>query len=231
MKERNIDLSPSKTLYTDHGTMVALTLFAEVPNVCPMCNHNIQPVQLHNYPYTDSINNWITFTYLCTNCYKPFIATHRVHTPRNAPIEFLAPTNPVKRKFSDALSNLSPAFVRIYHQAAHAEAHSLDEIAGLGYRKALEFLIKDFAIHTHPDDRERIVGMHLGDCINNYIDHAPLKTTAKSSSWLANDQAHYKQKYESKDLEVLKRFMHNCITWVDLVLGTQEAEAFLESGQ
>ena len=35
-------------------------------------------------------------------------------------------------------------FLTIYNQSLSAEDNNLDQIAGIGYRKALEFLIKDY---------------------------------------------------------------------------------------
>lgn len=41
---------------------------------------------------------------------------------------------------------VSPQFVEIYNQAKAAESFQLDQITGLGLRKALEFLIKDLEV-------------------------------------------------------------------------------------
>ena len=118
-------------------------------------------------------------------------------------------------------------FVKIYNQALAAESYQLDEIVGVGYRKALEFLIKDIAIHEHPEEREKIEGMHLSQCIEQYIDYTRLKTVAKGAAWLGNDQTHYKQKFSDKDISSLKDYLDACIAWVDVVLKTESADNFL----
>ena len=41
----------------------------------------------------------------------------------------------------------------------------------MGYRKSLEFLIKDYAIAFHPDKETDIVKSQLSPCINEYIDN------------------------------------------------------------
>ena len=51
------------------------------------------------------------------------------------------PLTPVKYNFA-SVEELSPQFAELYNQAAAAEAYSLLDIAGMGYRKSLEFLIK-----------------------------------------------------------------------------------------
>lgn len=60
---------------------------------------------------------------------------------------------PVRVKdFSQEIKDLSPNFVKIYHQAEQAENTGLSDICGLGYRKALEFLVKDYAIAFNPTE-------------------------------------------------------------------------------
>jgi hypothetical protein len=47
---------------------------------------------------------------------------------------------------SATISKVSPDFCAIYEEAFKAEQYSLLLVAGPGYRKALEFLIKDYII-------------------------------------------------------------------------------------
>jgi hypothetical protein len=51
---------------------------------------------------------------------------------------------------------ISPQFVEIHGEAAVAEERGLKQVAGCGYRKALDFLVKDFCISESPDDAEAI---------------------------------------------------------------------------
>ncbi len=52
---------------------------------------------------------------------------------------------------------------------AVAEAIGLDQLEGIGLRKAMEFLVKDYAISKNPDQEEDIRSKFLGACINEYI--------------------------------------------------------------
>jgi len=45
----------------------------------------------------------------------------------------------------------SQQFVKFYNQTSKSEDFLLDKIVGLFYRKALKFLIKDFAIYNNPE--------------------------------------------------------------------------------
>ena len=76
----------------------------------------------------------------------------------------------------------------------NAEQLKLDQICGIGYRKALEFLLKDFLIKEHPDKKEEIQKKLLGRCIKEYIENPNLMDVAKRAAWLGNDQAHYFKK-------------------------------------
>lgn len=128
-----------------------------------------------------------------------------------------------KKIFDDKIINLSPQFDKIYNQALAAESSGLDEIAGLGFRKAMEFLIKDFAIHEHPDDEDKIKSMPLGQCINSYIDNDHIKTLATRSAWIGNDEAHYIRKQEDRDVQDMKSFIQAIVYFIGMILITEDA--------
>jgi hypothetical protein len=55
------------------------------------------------------------------------------------------PVKPNVQVFPDAVAKLSPTFVSIFAEAEEAAQLRLQQIAGPGYRKAFEFLVKDYA--------------------------------------------------------------------------------------
>ena len=67
-----------------------------------------------------------------------------------------------KATIAKGVSDLSPRFVEILQQAAFADSQNLDELSGIGYGKALEFLIKDYCIHKNPEKSEVIRAAFLG---------------------------------------------------------------------
>lgn len=112
-----------------------------------------------------------------------FLGHYSLKMNSSYPLKYMAnlllsvePTRFEKHSFDENITNLSPQFDKIYNQALAAELSGLDEIAGLGYRKALEFLVKDFAISEHPDDAEEIKKLMLSPCIKKYVDDARIKT-------------------------------------------------------
>jgi hypothetical protein len=137
----------------------------------------------------------------------------------------LAPIAPFEESFGETITNTSPSFVGIYNQAAAAEATKLDQVAGMGYRKSLEFLIKDFLIKQRPDDAENIKKTMLGPCINNYVEDPRIKSVASRATWLGNDETHYVRKFVDRDVEDMKRLVKLTVNWIENVLLTEEYEA------
>lgn len=109
--------------------------------------------------------------------------------------------------FSEAIEEISPSFVKIYNQAAKAEANGLDEVAGVGYRKALEFLVKDYLIGTYPDEEDEVRKKYLGDCIKEHLKDEALRNCAQLAAWLGNDETHYERRWIDKDIEDLKNLI------------------------
>lgn len=99
----------------------------------------------------------------------------------------------------------------------------MDEICGIGYRKSLEFLIKDFAIHEHPESEENIKVAPLSQCIKNYILAKNVKLLAERSAWIGNDEAHYIRKQEDRNVSDLKVFIQACVYFIAMTLVTDDA--------
>ena len=138
-------------------------------------------------------------------------------------MNYVGPKKFVERVFEPHISALSPAFTKIYNQAREAECTGLDEIAGIGYRKALEFLIKDYLIHVSPDDADKIKKMELGNCIANKLSNDKLKSVASRGAWIGNDMAHYVQRFEDRDINDMKNFIEAAVHWVSMELITEDA--------
>lgn len=112
---------------------------------CPFCGVINIPeyLFLKNVERSDFFN---VFTQ-CTNptCRNMFITQFSTVGVRKPVFTKILPTAlPEKRTFSNIISELSPNFCEIYNQAYIAEQTNLMQICGTGYRKSLEFLIKDY---------------------------------------------------------------------------------------
>lgn len=203
-----------------YGRNKTCDLAVQEPEHCPRCKCSLKPDLMSNIAHFDNNDELVYVSiYMCTHCYHPFIGTHT-----NGEC-ILVPNEPATREFDPKVAILSPDFVSVYRQALVAESLQLDEIVGVGYRRSLEFLIKDYLIHKAPDDEEKIRKMELGNCIANRIDNQQLKAVASRASWLGNDFAHYSRKFDEYEISDLKRFIDAVLYWVLMELTTEEALA------
>ena len=132
-----------------------------VPNVCPICHHNILPANILYYAITN--RKMAQSVHRCSReeCQEMFVATYKItgavnNNRHECRLSKIAPLAPQPSEFSESILEVSPNFVKIYDQALAAESHNLDQLVGIGLRKALEFLIKDFAIQQNPDSESAI---------------------------------------------------------------------------
>lgn len=180
-------------------------------------------------PFTvdhDDMEEDIVYTFNhCQNCDECFISKHPFDE-ENGDGFIYASSSPVKsceQNFSEAITSLSPNFVSIYKQAALAESLGLDQICGIGYRKAIEFLVKDYTIHKSPNSKDAILKATLGSCISNYIKDDRLTTLARAATWLGNDETHYVRQHPDYTLKELKAFADAFITFIDADLAYEAA--------
>jgi hypothetical protein len=125
-------------------------------------------------------------------------------------------------EFDREIQDISSEFSNIYNQAVVSEQLGLNHICGMGYRKSLEFLIKDYASFKNPSDAEKIRDhkTQLGQVIQLYIQHEAIKETAKRAAWLGNDETHYTRKWIDKDINDLKALINLTVQWIKLDLMT-----------
>lgn len=127
------------------------------------------------------------------------------------------------------IAKLSPKFVSIYSQAFEAESKGLDELSGMGYRKALEFLIKDFLIHKYPDKKTDIERNVLGKVIGDYFGEFPrLQKLAKAANWIGTDATHFVPKYADQDIQAMKNYIYAAQTFISGDLTADNAASFIE---
>ncbi|MXO77847.1 DUF4145 domain-containing protein [Paenibacillus sp. OT2-17] len=194
----------------------------EIPDECPVCHYSVSPIILAVYEMDRSyVTHYRIFCSCPRNeCLESYIVSFIEESGYmgNVPdVSFtgFAPFTPQDEDFTDAVKSISTNFVRIYNQAKYAEDKNLDEICGLGYRKAFEFLIKDFLVHKYPDDTEEIKNnVKLKSLLDKYVEDSNVKFLAERTAWLGNDHAHYTKKWINKDVSDLKRLIKTSLYWI-----------------
>lgn len=129
-------------------------------------------------------------------------------------LDSTAPTHFVEPSLPDEVVEVSANFKTVYCQASVAEAMALDQIAGVGYRKALEFLVKDYCIVEDPSAAELIKKEALGATITNRVSDPHVKECARRAAWLGNDETHYVRRWEDKDISDLKILIELTMSWI-----------------
>jgi hypothetical protein len=192
------------------------------PDTCPICHHKNIPTEHY---HTNKGIEEAQICFQCTNerCQSVFIGYYRktgqgsrLTLVNLRPIEFL------EELFPKTINECSPMFVKIYNQALHAESMEFNEISGVGFRKAIEYLIKDYLIYAIPERKEEILKMFLGKCIKELIDDTRIKTCAERAVWLGNDETHYIRQWSDKDINDLKTLIRITINWIESSLLTEE---------
>jgi hypothetical protein len=195
-----------------------------LPNKCPFCHKSITP----HLELAHHAQGLIELIMWCpdADCRQSFVGYYS-HNPGTRQYEFIGKTtsgNIVNKEFSQTITTISPSFTTIYNQAFFAEQNELSEICGVGYRKALEFLIKDYSLINHPNDKAKIEEILLGKCIEKYVTDERVKSVAKRAAWLGNDETHYIRKWEGKNLDDLKKLIDLTIHWIEMESLTKSFE-------
>lgn len=216
------------TLRTPGGTQHQATVNGH-PSQCPRCHAHLVPKRLADPAQARADATVVEQPYQCTNaeCMGLFVAIFEQRTgsgPGSSGFHYTRsiPLTPLEPQLPDTVRALSPVFVETYSQALQADAFGLGQLTGIGLRKALEFLVKDFACLQHPKETEAIKGKLLGQCINEYVSDPQVKQVAKRAAWLGNDETHYVRKWEDRDISDLKTLIRLCINGIDSVLLTQK---------
>lgn len=185
--------------------------------ICPHCNKGIQPLSIFNIN-VDKNDMFTCYVAIlrCPICKRHYIVDYIINDSEDE-IHINATYPFIKNKivFSKEIQKLSSEFIKIYAEAEQAEAQSLNSIAGVGYRKALEFLIKDYCISNNPSDTSKIEQSPLSFVIENYIDSENIKTLAKAATWIGNDETHYVRKHHDYDCNSLKAFIEVTVRFID----------------
>ena len=128
----------------------------------------------------------------------------------------ILPVTPTPPSFDPAIGEISPTFATIFAQANSAEDHQLDDIAGPGYRKALEFLIKDYGISLNAEKEATIKKSDLMYVIKNFLTGDSLPLVSSRAAWLGNDETHYERRWIDKDLTDLKKHIEATVHFITM---------------
>jgi hypothetical protein len=196
------------------------------PDECPLCHRSRSISALYFVQVSD---NLLQGLYQCAKleCHRLFIASF-IENKYEACFQLkgVGPLVPVEKPVDPKLIEISPEFVGTYQQAWRAKQLNMGKIAGTGFRRALEFLVKDYAVRDQPDDKkELILEKPMAQCIRDHIHEDGIKTVSERAVWLGNDETHYLRKWDDKDITDLIDLIDSVSNWIVIHLKTEHLKS------
>jgi len=206
----------------------------QVPTACPQCHRAIAPSTVFLITDREPEDTTLRVVFRCpaSTCGVYFFAEYQWILLREASgrerrtflLIGVSPSAARPYELPKAVAELSPRFLKIMNQVSAAEASGLDELVGMGMRKALEILVKDFAINEHPEKSDSIQKTPIGRVIEDYCDDPKLRAIAARATWLGNDETHYMRVWEDRDVGDLRTLLRLGALWIERHLVTKEYE-------
>lgn len=220
-------------------------------DVCPVCGKTISPKFIYaHFTHTSKSTDlqetveksFVNALFECPDCSNGILAKYNV-TYQSGESEYHGhgfiirswntfnlissfPTPIAQFPYQQIITDVSSRFKKIYTQALQAKLDGKDELVGIGYRKAIEFLIKDYLLYIKHEKSDKIPTMNLGDCIK-LIDNQKIENLAKASTWLGNDETHYVRKHSDKDINDLESFLNALVYYLTYELTVEQATSFI----
>lgn len=213
------------------------------PSVCPSCGktlgNELYPIMAINNINPDQKEQNIVkqcsvvSIYRCSSCNQLFAiwSEHNKTDEANdakqskyvCTTKYIYPDDAPKTTFSQEILELSNEFVAIYKQSECAESHGLNEICGMGYRRALEFLVDAYIRHIH-SEQSIDANLPLSTKISKFIDDPKIQTLAQKSAWLCNDATHIVIKHPDREVGDIKKFIKAIVTMIDAEFAYEDAD-------
>lgn len=185
----------------------------ENPSQCPHCHNGIEPRYLGSFPEQGPNNTQICYSlWKCTHrdCRSIFGTVYDIQGQGRCTFRGYLDGSPIGPHWPESILTIESRFIETYNQSLQAEYNGLSEIAGMGFRKAIEYLVKDYLIHKDPELKGKIEDSQLAKVIgDNFSDpkESDLKDLLQRATWLGNDMTHYLQYHENFDINDLKELV------------------------
>lgn len=206
----------------------SITYTLELPDHCPCCNKGTRIDIVAKA--ANEAKNELGLILHCSRCEQFHFLTYatlaRGLGHRTTSLQDVFPPPMPDVRIPIEIEELYPDFCQIYRQTAYAEMYGLDLIVGVGYRKALEYLVKHYLSELFPNERNSIMSEPLGKSIER-LSCSQIHDLAKASTWIGNDQTHIIQKHPNHSVPEMKRFILAFCHLIVLDKTASDASAFL----
>lgn len=161
---------------------------------CPFCGMKTS-CEFVSQGYGVSQNYKLFFINQCGEC-GAFFLTQHFNSNTELIFEKTYPSAIFRCDFPNEISKFSPTFIKIYEQSMTAKLSGLNELVGLGLRRALEFLISEYITNVLNLPLEKTLEKRINQInVNNVNVHATL------ARWVGNDNTHTQQKHPEFTIE------------------------------
>lgn len=188
---------------------VSKTLTIQIPQTCPWCGIGNNPT--NNEAGKIEIQEGYIFSmhHRCPACKKYHMTNQEYLHQADKTTMVLVYPNKVVTDIDRLFIEYAPRFVEFYSEAIEAEKSGLENIAGTGYRSAVECLIKDYALVFELDTKEYLSDPKLtfNNAIDRYVkDDDLLKGALHFIRTVGNGYTHW-NKSTSISLPELKNYV------------------------
>ena len=188
---------------------ISKTLTIQIPQSCPLCGIGNNPTT-HEVGRLEIQEGYVfTLHHRCPACKKYHMTNQEYLNQDDKTTMILVYPNKVVIDIDDLFIEHAPRFVEFYSEAVEAEKMGLENIAGTGYRSAIECLIKDYALAFELDDKEYLSDPKLtfNNAIDRYVKNDDLlKGALHFNRTVGNGYTHW-NKSTSISLPQLKNYV------------------------
>ncbi len=205
---------------SNYGSYSGHDFSFQKPGICPHCGITMDADFVVYHCVKNSYDESYLYIYIwkCTSCKKLFISFYDYKTKGSSIYLGMFPER-TQVYSNESVAKVSPRFVSVYNEALTAEAHNSLQLAAIGFRTALEILIKDYAVNCLKEDKETVAKLSLANAIDKYLsDTVPLFNSADVVRILGNDSVHYASKHPDIDFPTLKNYMDIFVRLLEMAI-------------
>lgn len=176
---------------------------------CPYC-HQSSSCEIFTQGIATNRDD-INFIVQCTACGKIFFTKYKMNLGFNLIPLTIFPNSSFQNQFPKELSQISPKFIEIYEQAITAKNSNLNELVGIGLRRAFEFLITDYI--------KNVLSVEPKKTLEQKIEQIDVKNVNVHSTlirWVGNDTTHTRVTHPEfsvddmiKSIEIVVYYLHS----------------------
>lgn len=188
---------------------IGKSLTIQIPKTCPLCGIGNNPTNSDAGKLQIPEGYIFTVHHRCPSCKKYHMTNQEYLHQNDETTMVLVYPNKVVIDIDRLFIEHAPRFVEFYSEAIEAEKMGLENIAGTGYRSAIECLIKDYALAFELDTKEYLSNPKLtfNNAIDRYVkDDELLKGALHFVRTVGNDYTHW-NKSTSISLPNLKNYV------------------------